>query len=254
MPSADFYQQRIREALMAKGISYMNRLLTARDRKETTEIFFEGLISCDPNGLCFLSDGLDLTPFELLHIEDSREAFFHEDEEVFESEERGPNAGWAWANGSKKQIFYNRRQTQDLRSGGYVFWDRARLVDLGVLDLDNSKYLWGPQKIDGKWQLHEDLPLYHEQHCLRIRKDKECNQGTNSTLQGSAFGVGGYPGHSILLEDEATIVGEDFTNDDCLVGSNEGTVVGDQAERDKQPTSVQMKALAVDEIAHRNVE
>lgn len=45
-----------------------------------------------------------------------------------------PNVAWTWSSDYRDERWYFSPLTEDLRAWGYVFWDKERLDDWGVLD------------------------------------------------------------------------------------------------------------------------
>jgi hypothetical protein len=97
-----------------KGLPYLCRLFKASTGIERKHILLEELAH-DVHNCNTFHYALEATPHDLLCDEEAYEAFYHQDEDLFESEEEGPNAGWTWANNNKgRACFRNGKCGQGL--------------------------------------------------------------------------------------------------------------------------------------------
>jgi hypothetical protein len=162
-----------------KGLPYLCRLFKASTGIERKHILLEELAH-DVHNCNTFHYALEATPHDLLCDEEAYEAFYHQDEDLFESEEEGPNAGWTWANNNKVELRYGQWITEELRDWGYVMWDKSRLEKMGVLALDSSQ--WRHERDGFRNTSIEDHPYHshHLQHCRRGDELKANNEGAET--------------------------------------------------------------------------
>ncbi|KAF7513070.1 hypothetical protein GJ744_011336 [Endocarpon pusillum] len=123
---------RFREMFVMQGLDYLSRLLSSKNPQEQADMFISKWadFTHNPDGWGFLSGELETTPVRLSYESETREAFFHGDEEIFETDEgaEGPNFAWCWAGKQKFQAYYASADRAHLRRWGYVMWDLQRLM------------------------------------------------------------------------------------------------------------------------------
>lgn len=168
-----------------KGLSYLCRLFKASTGLQRKHILEE--LAFDIHNSNTLYYALKATPHELLYEEEAYEAFYHQDEDCFESKEKGLNAGWAWANNNKMELRYGQWITEELRDWGYVMWDKSRLEKMGILALDSPQ--WRHERDGFKNTSVEDHPYHshHLQHCLRgdeLNANNEEAETNTDTMEG----------------------------------------------------------------------
>lgn len=170
----DDYPPEAHDTRLALGLSYLCRLLTANP-----ETAME-LLTINDRGVSqeFLSTALKEDSYILLFDHELREAFYHQDDDPY-----GP-AGWAWANGGKVELRYNRVSRKEIRAWGYPFWDQDRLEKWGVLQVDSSKY----QERDRE-NMSGNILYYvfdrHSEYCRRIDDEQ-----LESFVSGDTFNTG----------------------------------------------------------------
>ena len=155
---------RFREMFLMQGLDYLSRLFGSNSPQEQADMFMSKWadFSHNPDGGGFFSGELETTPHRLSYESETREAFFHGDEEVFETDEgaEGPNFAWAWAGEQKFQPYYASADRAHLRRWGYVMWDHGRLMESHACQ--NA-----PNLRDAFWRCEQTMIEAHEQTCWR---------------------------------------------------------------------------------------
>lgn len=149
---------------LSQGVECLSNLFSADDVQQQSDIFMSkwAAFSHNPDCFGFFTGELKATPLRMRHASETREAFFHGDEEFFEGDEgaEGPSFGWLWAGEGKFQPYYASADRVHLRRWGYVMWDHKRLIE-------SSACSSSPNLRDPFWRCEKTLIEAHEQTCLR---------------------------------------------------------------------------------------
>lgn len=154
------------------------------------DIFFENLGDWNLEGY-LLSNGFSMCNASILLLnEEVREAYYHQDEQLFKGDDYGPNAAWCWANGNQVQVFSDLSKMKALRTWGYIFRDYSRLSDWGILNMGNFKWRREPNECKGTL-MHHDLPRNHDEYCTRLKWNECAGPTTTGLLPTNPVDTGG---------------------------------------------------------------
>ncbi len=194
---------RFREMFLCQGIDCLFPLFSSNDPQEQADMFLskwdEFAYNDDGNAFGFFSGELKETPVRMRTETETREAFFHGDEEIFESDENaeGPNFAWAWAGEQKFQPYYASDDRAHLRRWGYVMWDHQRLIE-------NSACKNPPDLPDAFARCEPIFAEAHDQTCWRRSGGSTLKEGDNVRS-------------SVAEEDQGSVTevdGENFSSED----------------------------------------
>ena len=113
------------EFLVSRGLPYLRRLLNLKpeDRRDV-------VISTLNSGTPFLHEALEKRRYRSDTVERDHENQNSQTDKSLQS----VSAGWLWATGERwASAVYDEPSNFNLRDQGYVFWDRKRLENLGIL-------------------------------------------------------------------------------------------------------------------------
>jgi hypothetical protein len=208
--SPEGYLDEFQAMFLCQGIDCPSRLFSAVNPQQQVYIFLskrdESAFSFDADS-CFTRK-LENTPYCMEMISRAREAFFHDDEEIFEGDDdaAGPNFAWAWAGGQKFQTYYASADRTHLRRWGYVMWDHQRLVESSA-----CQNLTEPP--DRFSRCESSIIERHNQICRRRLKEangKDENIVHQSTTEEKSQDPAAEDDSENTGSERKSVVGEDF--------------------------------------------
>jgi len=116
---------------LSLGLQFFNKIteaspeqsfLVLRNNVHVKNRFLSATLAKDPPGVSCTND-CSAIPIDEAELQ-----------EINKDLDGRPNAAWTWSNNYRDERWYFSPVTGYLRAWGYVFWDKERLDDWGVLD------------------------------------------------------------------------------------------------------------------------
>lgn len=245
---------------LLQGLDCLTRLFSSDNPQEQADIFMSKWadFTHNPDDFGGFSAELESTPLRMRQESGTREAFFHGDEEVFESDENaeGPNFAWAWAGEQKFHPYYASADRARLRRWGYVMCDHKRLMESHACK--NS-----PNLRDAFWRCEQSLVEAHEQTCWRRatgmnHEDEDGGEsyivdeeGQLSSAEVDGDGIG-FGDESLVDEGRAQETEKDNdSNEEQLAGVR--TTSSDSGYASVTPSTLHPEAIKQSQIAHNDL-
>ena len=117
---------------LSLGLEKLHEIATANSYESRYKLIYKK----HPYARQFLFEGLEIAYPRTIRPFIGHVLHSYVVKSFFEDPDTGPVDAWSWAHQSEDQIsnFVNSKSRRWLREWGYVFWDRTRLEDMGILD------------------------------------------------------------------------------------------------------------------------